>query len=63
MLQAVRSGVSIPDEVTGFYGGPNPSSLDSASNEYQESSLGGGGGKIWPVRRADNLAAICEPNV
>jgi hypothetical protein len=21
------------------------------------------GGKKWPTRRADNLAAICEPNV
>jgi hypothetical protein len=34
---------------------------DSASNrnEYQESSWG----KKRPARRADNLAAICEPNV
>jgi hypothetical protein len=36
--------------------------VDSASNrnEYQESSWGG---KIRPVRKADNLTAICEPIV
>jgi hypothetical protein len=44
---------------------PNPSSritamgVDSGSNrnEYQESSCGKG----LPARKADNLAAICEP--
>jgi hypothetical protein len=36
--------------------------VDSASNgnEYQEFSWGGKG---RPVRKADNLAAICEPTV
>jgi hypothetical protein len=24
---------------------------------------GGGGGEGWPVRKADNLTAICEPIV
>jgi hypothetical protein len=24
---------------------------------------GGGGGKGWPARKANNLTAICEPNV
>jgi hypothetical protein len=30
-------------------------------NEYQESPWGGGTGR--PARKADNLSAICEPNV
>jgi hypothetical protein len=40
--------------------------VDSASNryEYQKSSLGGGGGgKVWPARKAENLTGICEPIV
>jgi hypothetical protein len=57
---------SIPDQVTGFFSRPNPSSctlvlgVDSASNrnEYQESESKG-----WPARKANNLIAICEPIV
>jgi hypothetical protein len=33
-------------------------STQPLTNEYQESS----GGKARPVRRADNLTAICEPD-
>jgi hypothetical protein len=55
MLQAGRSPVRVPDEP---HYGPG---FDSASNrnEYQKFSLG----KKRPARRADNLAAIYEPNV
>jgi hypothetical protein len=65
MLQAWRSRVQVPDVVDflihlnfQLHYGPG---IDSASikNEYQESSLG----KKRPASRADNLAAICEPNV
>jgi hypothetical protein len=57
MLQAVKFGGSIPDEVV-------DTGVDSASNrdEYQESSWGGGA-KLRPARKADNLTAICKPTV
>jgi hypothetical protein len=57
-----------PDEIIGFFKWPNPSSLITASTqpltEMSTMNLpGGGGGKGWPERKADNLTAICEPIV
>jgi hypothetical protein len=59
-----------PDEVD-FFNLPNPSTHTVALGSTQpltEMSTrnlwgGGGGGKGQPVRRADNLTAICEPLV
>jgi hypothetical protein len=66
MLQARRSPVRVPDEVD-FFSIPNPSSSTMALGSTQpltEMSTGNlPGGKKRPARRADNLAAICEPNV
>jgi hypothetical protein len=67
-LQAGMPPVRVPDEVD-IFNLPNPSSRTmtlgstqvSNRNEYQESS--GGGGKKRPACRADNLAAVYEPNV
>jgi hypothetical protein len=64
-----KGRISIPDEVNGFFNWPNSSSrtmapgVDPASNrnEYQEYSWWIKGG--WPVRKAENLTAICEPIV
>jgi hypothetical protein len=60
MLQTGRSRVRVPmwwifSSFQPHYG----PGVDSATNrnEYQESS---GGGKVRPVRKADNLTAICE---
>jgi hypothetical protein len=58
---------SIPDEVNGFFNCPNLSIRTVAlgklkasnKNEYQELPRGKG----RPVRKAVNLAAICEPIV
>jgi hypothetical protein len=66
MLQAGRSPVRVRMDWI-FFSLPNPSGrtmvggVDSASNrnEYQELSWG----KKRPQRRANNFAAICEPNV
>jgi hypothetical protein len=66
-----KAAGSNPDEVIGFFQltqsfqshyGPG---VDSASNrnEYQEYSWNILGGKGRTARRADNLAAICEPTV
>jgi hypothetical protein len=66
MLQAGRSRVQVPMRwILSVYLQPHYGpGVDSASNrnEYQESSRGGGG-KGRPVRKADNLTAICEPIV
>jgi hypothetical protein len=66
MLQAGRSPVRIPDEVF-FFNVLNPSSRTMALGSTQpltEMNIRNlPGGKKWPARRADNLAAICEPNV
>jgi hypothetical protein len=57
---------SIPDEVTGFFCWPNPSSrtmaLVSAQplTEMSTKILPGGGGKWRPALKADNLTAISE---
>jgi hypothetical protein len=65
MLQAGRSPVRVPDEVDFFL--PNASSRTMALGSTQPltemSTWNIPGGKKWPARRADNLAAICEPNV
>jgi hypothetical protein len=66
MLQAGRSPVLVPDEVD-FFNLPNPSSRTMALGSTQPltkmSTRNLPGGKMWPARRADNLAAICEPNI
>jgi hypothetical protein len=63
MLQAGRSPIRVPDDL-GF---PNPSSrtmaLGSTQSLTEMSTRNLPGGKKRPVRRADNLAAICVPNV
>jgi hypothetical protein len=66
MLQAGRSPVQIPDEVD-LFNLPNPSSrtvaLESTQHLTEMSTRNLPGGKKRPARRADNLAAICVPNV
>jgi hypothetical protein len=66
MLQAGRSPDRIPDEVD-FFNLPHPSSSTMALGSTQPltemSTRNLSGGKKRPERRADNLAAICEPNV
>jgi hypothetical protein len=66
MLQAGRSPVRVPDEVD-FFNLPNPSSRTMAQGSTQPitkmSTRNLPGAKKQPARRADNLAAICEPNV
>jgi hypothetical protein len=59
---------SIPDEVIGFFFNlPNPCShimpLGSAQPLTEMSTRNLPGGKERPVRKADNLTAICEPIV
>jgi hypothetical protein len=66
MLQAGRSPVRVPDEVD-FFNLPNLSSrtvaLGSTQPPTKISTRKRSGGKKRPARRADNLAAIYEPNV
>jgi hypothetical protein len=66
MLQGRRSTVRVPDEVDVF-NLPNPSSrtmvLASTQPLTEMSTRTLHGGKKRPARRADNVAAICEPNV
>jgi hypothetical protein len=66
MLQAGRSPVRVPDEVD-FFNLPNPSShimaLGSTQPLTEMSTKDLPGGKKRPARRADNFAAIYEPNV
>jgi hypothetical protein len=66
MLQAGRSPVRVPDEVD-FFNLPNPSSRTMALGSPQPltemSTRNLPGVKKRPARKADNLAAICEPNV
>jgi hypothetical protein len=66
MLQAGRSSVRVPDEVD-FFNLPNSSSRTVAMGSTQplikmrtKNFLGV---KKRPARRADNLAAVCVPNV
>jgi hypothetical protein len=66
MLQAGRSPVRIPDAVD-FLNLPNPSSRTMALGSTQPltemSTRNLPGGKERPAHRADNLAAIYDPNV
>jgi hypothetical protein len=66
MLQAGRSPVRVPD-VVDFFNLPNPSSstmaLGSTQCLIEMSTRNLPGGKMRPARKADNLAAICEPIV
>jgi hypothetical protein len=66
MLQAGRSSFRVPDEVN-FFNLPNPSSRTMALGSTQPltemSTRNLPGGKKRPAPRADNLAAIYEPNV
>jgi hypothetical protein len=66
MLQAGRSPVQVPDEVD-FFNLPNPSSRTMAVVSTRPltelSTRHFPGGKKRPARRADNLAAVCVPNV
>jgi hypothetical protein len=66
MLQAGRSLVRVPDELN-LFNLPNPSSrimaLWSTQPLTEMSTRNLLGGKKRPARRADNLAAIYEPNV
>jgi hypothetical protein len=65
-LQAGRSPVRVPEEVD-FFNLPNLSSrtmaLESTQLLAKMSTMSLPGGKKRPARRADNLAAIYEPNV
>jgi hypothetical protein len=58
---------SIPDEVIGFFNWSNPSNRTMALGSTQPltemSTKNLPGGKGRPARKADNLTAICEPNV
>jgi hypothetical protein len=62
-----KVAASIPYEVIGFFNSANPSSRTIALNltqpltEMSARNLPGGKGR--PARKADNLTAICEPNV
>jgi hypothetical protein len=66
MLQAGKSPVRVPNEVD-FFSLPKPSSRTMALGSTQPltemSTRNLPGGRIRPSHRADNLAAICEPNV
>jgi hypothetical protein len=66
MLQVGRSPVRVPDEMD-FFSLPNPSSRTMALGSTQPltemSTRNLPGGKKRSARRADNLAATCEPNV
>jgi hypothetical protein len=58
---------SIPVEVIGFFNSPNTSSRTMALGSTQPltemSTRNLSGGKGQPEGKADNLMAICEPNV
>jgi hypothetical protein len=66
MLQAGRSPVRVPNEVD-LFNLPNPSSRTMAPGSTQPltkmSTRNPPGGKKRSGGRADNLAAIYEPNV
>jgi hypothetical protein len=55
---------SIPDEITGFFNLPNPSSRTMALGSTQPltemSTRNLPGGKELSARKADNFTAICE---
>jgi hypothetical protein len=66
MLQAGKSPVRVPDEVDFFnlpYTSSRTMALGSTQPLTEMSTRKLPGDKKQPARRADNLAAICEPNV
>jgi hypothetical protein len=67
MLQAGRSRVRIPMRSLDFFSSPNPPSrimtLGSTQPLTEMSTRSISGGKALPVRKSDNIAAICEPIV
>jgi hypothetical protein len=67
MLQAGRSPIQFPMRSLDFFNLRNPLSRIMALGSTQpltEMSTGNlSGGKGRPARKADNLAAICEPIV
>jgi hypothetical protein len=67
MLQDGSSPFRVPIAVNFFFNLPNPSSrtmaLVSTQPLTEMSTRNLPGGKKWPARNADNLAAIYEPNV
>jgi hypothetical protein len=66
MLQSGRSPVRVPDMME-LFNLPNPPSriiaLESTHPLTEMSTRNIPGGKKRPARKADNLAAIYEPNV
>jgi hypothetical protein len=66
-LQAVKSWVSIPYEVIGFFIWPNPSSHTTTPGSTQlllEMSTRNLPDDKWrPARKAGNITAICQPIV
>jgi hypothetical protein len=66
-LQAGRLPVRVPDKVDFFFNLPNPSShimaLGSTQPLAEMSTRNFPGDKKRPTHKADNLTAICEPNV
>jgi hypothetical protein len=60
MVQNVRSPVRVPDEVDFF---SRTMALGSTQPLREMSTRNLPGGKKRPARRANNLDAICEPNV
>jgi hypothetical protein len=67
MLQARRSQVCLLMRSLDFFSLLNPSSCTMALGLIQPvtemSTRNNPGGKGWPVCKADNLNAICEPIV
>jgi hypothetical protein len=66
MLQAGKSPVRVPDEMDFFNLHNIPGhtmALGLTQLLTQMSTRNFPGGKKWPAHRADNLAAIYEPNV
>jgi hypothetical protein len=63
MLQTGRSPVQIPDKVDFFNPSNRTMALRSTQRLTEMSTRNLPGGKKRPVRRADNLTAICEPIV
>jgi hypothetical protein len=67
MLQARKSGVRVPMRSLHFLNWPNPSSRTMVPRSTQILTGWVSGifmaGKTRPARKADNLIAICEPNV
>jgi hypothetical protein len=67
MLQTERLQVRFLMRSLDFFNLPNPSSHSMALGSTQllteMSTRNLPGGEVWPVRKADNLTAICEPIV